>query len=347
MPKLNLNGPLLITGAAGFIGSNFVERSIELGQDVVVLDALTYAGHLNNLMHLEGQFEFVKGDICDRRLLADLFEKHKFGGVVNFAAESHVDRSIENAADFVKTNVMGVFALLDAAHRSWEARTTQEKAQFRFIHVSTDEVFGTLGDEGFFTEETNYAPNSPYSASKAGGDHLARAWFHTYGLPVIITNCSNNYGPKQFPEKLIPHMINCALQGKSLPVYGDGRNVRDWIHVFDHCEGIRLALEKGRPGEKYCFGGRSERRNLEVVHAICSELDEVKPRSSGSYKDLIKFVEDRKGHDWRYAIDDLKAETELGFERKFTKFEDGLKQTVAWYLNNESWIKAVLSAKSK
>lgn len=334
---------ILVTGGAGFIGSSFVEHAVRAGDKVVVLDALTYAGHLENLAPLEGQFKFVRGNICDPQLAAQLFNEHHFDAVVNFAAESHVDRSITHASEFVVTNVMGVFNLLQASLHDWEKRSGAARENFRFVQVSTDEVYGTLGDTGYFSETTSYAPNSPYSASKAGGDHLARAWFHTYGLPTIITNCSNNYGPRQFPEKLIPHMINCALSGKTLPVYGNGKNVRDWIHVSDHAHGVRLALEKGRPGEKYCFGGRSERQNLDVVRAICTEMDRVQPKKSGSYHDQIGFVEDRKGHDWRYAIDDTKAETELGFKRQFPKFEDGLRHTVDWYLSNKEWMKTVLA----
>lgn len=348
----------LVTGAAGFIGSTFVEQLL-LGSEarVVVLDAMTYAGHQANLDQatararhegrLSRHYEFVQGSICDRPLLAALFEREQFDVVVNFAAESHVDRSIESAGEFVETNVMGVFSLLDASLRAWSDRTSEEKSEFRFIQVSTDEVFGQLGETGAFTELTAYAPSSPYSASKAGGDHLARAWNHTFQLPVIVTNCSNNYGPRQFPEKLIPHMINCALSGKPLPVYGTGHNVRDWIHVSDHCHGIMLAIEKGLPGESYCFGGRSERRNLNVVEAICDELDRVRPRTDGkSYREQITFVEDRKGHDWRYAIDDAKAENELGFKRQFTSFEDGLKTTVGWYLSNQEWMQTVLGRKA-
>jgi dTDP-glucose 4,6-dehydratase len=339
---------ILVTGAAGFIGSSFVEVLLGRGRNVIVLDSLTYAGHRENLSPMMDRIQFVHGDIRDRALLDLLFTKHHIGTVVNLAAESHVDRSIENAAAFVETNVCGVMSLLDASLRMWEQMSAPDKEKFRFIQVSTDEVFGSLGEEGCFTEKTPYGPTSPYSASKAGGDHLARAWFHTYGLPTIITNCSNNYGPRQYPEKLIPHMINCALQGRPLPVYGDGRNVRDWIHVRDHCEGILLAIENGRPGESYCFGGRSERRNIQVVQAICDELDRVLPKKSGgSYREQIAFVGDRKGHDWRYAIDDSKAETELGFKREYWSFEDGLKQTVDWYLENQAWMRQVLSAGHK
>jgi dTDP-glucose 4,6-dehydratase len=351
-----LAAKILITGGAGFIGSQFVE--LVLGSrdfQVVVLDKLTYAGNLSTLDHavkaasllkseteLRSRFEFVRGDICDRALLKDLFEKHQFSAVVNFAAESHVDRSIESAAEFVETNIMGVFSLLDASMRHFEKLGSDARSAFRFLQVSTDEVFGQLGEEGAFTETTPYAPSSPYSASKAAGDHLARAWFHTYKLPVVVTNCSNNYGPRQYPEKLIPHMISRALAGRPLPVYGNGKNVRDWIHVADHARGVLLALEKGIVGESYCFGGRSERRNIAVVEAICDELARVSPcHGGGSYRDLITYVEDRKGHDWRYAIDDRKAETDLGFKREFGSFETGLSATIKWYLQNQDWVRAV------
>lgn len=345
---------ILITGAAGFIGSQFLEILLRTkpSLEIVVLDKLTYAGHEKTLAHavassgLEAsraasRYEFVRGDICDRELVRSLFEKHRFSAVVNFAAESHVDRSIESAAEFIETNILGVFSLLDASLRHFETLKGAEREAFRFLQVSTDEVFGQLGDEGAFTEETPYAPSSPYSASKASGDHLARAWHHTYKLPVIVTNCSNNYGPRQYPEKLIPHMIACALSEKPLPVYGNGGNVRDWIHVADHARGVLLALEKGRVGESYCFGGRSERRNIAVVEAICDELQKIRPRKVGSYRDLITFVEDRKGHDWRYAIDDSKSEKELGFKREFSSFEDGLRATIQWYLENGTWVKTV------
>lgn len=357
---------ILVTGAAGFIGSQFVENllSTKLGEAangsrprVVVLDRLTYAGHRETLDHALAQAArrsgrplaevkanclLVQGDIGDRSLLQKLFAEHAFSSVVNFAAESHVDRSIESAAEFIATNITGVFSLLDASLRSWEKRAGTARDTFRFVQVSTDEVFGQLGETGAFTETTPYAPSSPYSASKASADHLVRAWYHTYKLPTVVTNCSNNYGPRQFPEKLIPHMIRCALAGKALPVYGDGRNVRDWIHVADHARGVQLALEQGKVGESYCFGGRSERRNIEVVHAICDELDRLRPRGDGaSYRKQITFVEDRKGHDWRYAIDDAKAERELGFKREFGSFETGLKQTIQWYLDNQLWVDAV------
>lgn len=348
---------IIVTGAAGFIGSQFIENLLKKSETekIVVLDKLTYAGSLKTLEHaihqaggekVRSRIEFVKGDIADRKFVNELVSRVKPKAIVNFAAESHVDRSIESAAEFIETNIMGVFSLLDAARRFHESITDVELAkQFRFVQVSTDEVFGQLGEEGAFTEETPYAPSSPYSASKASGDHLVRAWYHTYKLPVIVTNCSNNYGPRQYPEKLIPHMIRCALSGKPLPVYGNGRNVRDWIHVEDHARGVELALKKGIVGESYCFGGRSERRNLDVVKAICSILDELRPRSAGSYHEQITFVEDRKGHDWRYAIDDSKAEKELGFKRQYSAFELGLRATVIWYLENQAWVEAVMKEK--
>lgn len=335
----------LVTGAAGFIGSEFVRQLSGSAKQVVVLDALTYAGHLENLEGVD--VDFVQGQIQDPKSVAAVFEKYTINTVVNFAAESHVDRSIEKPADFVETNVVGVSTLLAASLATWEKRSARERDDFRFVQVSTDEVFGQLGETGHFTETSPYAPSSPYSASKAGGDLLARAWYHTYKLPVIVTNCSNNYGPRQYPEKLIPHMIRCALSGKALPVYGDGRNVRDWIHVSDHSAGVNLAIEKGKPGETYCFGGRSERRNIDVVKLICAELDQLKPKARGTYADQIEFVEDRKGHDWRYAIDDSKAERELGFTRRYSKFEDGLKHTVRWYLENSAWVEKVLQSEAR
>ena len=335
---------LLVTGAAGFIGSNFVELATSQGREVVVLDALTYAGHKENL-DFSKLLAFHEGDICDGPLVSQILQKYKIEGLINFAAESHVDRSITDPSAFIQTNTTGVFTLMNCALAYWETLKAPERERFRMIQVSTDEVFGTLGDEGKFTENTPYAPNSPYSASKAGGDLLARAWFHTYKLPVLITNCSNNYGPKQYPEKLIPLMIQHALTGQLLPVYGEGLNVRDWIHVEDHCSGVLLALDKGKPGESYCFGGNSERRNIDVVKSICALLEKKRPRAKGKYEDLITFVEDRKGHDWRYAIDDSKAQRELGFRRKYETFEKGLEQTIDWYLENEKWVRAVTGGK--
>ena len=341
----------LVTGGAGFIGSNFVELAVQCGHQVVVLDSMTYAGHMENLESIPkgttdhpGRWDLVVGDIRDSMLVPDLLARHQCTALLNFAAESHVDRSITGPSAFIDTNILGTYNLLQAArgHVDSLPASSPLKSTFRYLQVSTDEVYGALGDTGKFSETTPYSPNSPYSASKAAGDHLVRAWHHTYGLNVVTTNCSNNYGPKQFPEKLIPHMVQCALGGKPLPVYGKGANVRDWIHVMDHCEGILLALEKGKAGETYCFGGNSERKNLEVVHAICAVLDELQPRVDGkSYREQISFVQDRAGHDWRYAIDDTKAQKELGFTRSMKSFEQGLRSTIEWYLANEAWVKAV------
>ncbi|MAR55753.1 MAG: dTDP-glucose 4,6-dehydratase [Rickettsiales bacterium] len=330
---------LLVTGGAGFIGSCFVSQCIARGQKVIVLDKLTYAGHRANLAHVaNGPCELIVGDICDGPLVAQLLQEHAVDALVHFAAESHVDNSIESPGEFITTNILGTYALLEAARQYAPTRS-----DFRFLQVSTDEVYGTLEDDGFFTEDRAKQPNSPYSASKAAGDHLARAWFHTYGLPVITTNCSNNYGPRQYPEKLIPLMIRHALAGKPLPVYGEGKNIRDWIHVEDHCHGVYLALTKGQLGETYLFGGRSERRNLQVVEAICDMLSELRP--GPDYCSLITFVTDRAGHDWRYAIDDSKAEAELGFRRTYQQFEDGLRATIAWYLDNDAWCQEVTEEK--
>jgi dTDP-glucose 4,6-dehydratase len=328
---------LLVTGGAGFIGSTFVRQQAALGRKVVVLDALTYAGHRENLEGAPAH-ELVEGDICDTALVRDLLKRHAVDALINFAAESHVDRSIDSPGAFIETNIRGTYSLLQA---SYEHSSKQQ--QFRYVQISTDEVYGSLGSTGKFSETTPLAPNSPYSASKASADLLTRAWHHTFGLPTITTNCSNNYGPRQFPEKLIPHMIDCATTGRPLPVYGDGGNVRDWIHVEDHCAGIGLALEKGRPGGTYCFGGDAERNNLDVVRTICGELDKLKPRMDGKTHDTaIQFVTDRPGHDRRYAIDDSLAQTELGFKRKY-RFDDGLAQTVKWYLENSKWRDSVLS----
>jgi dTDP-glucose 4,6-dehydratase len=337
---------LIVTGAAGFIGSNFTHIALEAGYRVVGYDALTYAGHLENLeaFRANPNFAFIHADIRDTERFQKALAEHQATGVVHFAAESHVDKSITGPGAFIETNVNGTFSLLTAARAYYEGLAPESKRGFRFLHVSTDEVFGTLGSTGKFTETTPYAPNSPYSASKAASDLLVRAWFHTYGLPTLITNCSNNYGPNQFPEKLIPHMIFCALQGKPLPVYGKGENIRDWIHVRDHARGVMLALEKGRIGETYCLGGNSERTNLEVVRAICGLLDELKPAASGKpYADQIAFVTDRPGHDFRYAIDDTKAQKELGFTRQYARFEDGLRETIRWYLEHLEWSQRVTS----
>ncbi len=339
---------ILVTGGAGFIGSNFVDLQVQRGMRVIVLDVMSYAGHRENLEGIKGpgSWELIEGDIQNAELVLSLLKKNQVDAVINFAAESHVDRSISGPGAFVQTNVVGVYQMLWSSTQYWNGLSAERQKGFRFVQVSTDEVFGSLGDSGKFSESTPYAPNSPYSASKAAGDHLARAWFHTYKLPTITTNCSNNYGPKQFPEKLIPHMINCALANKPLPVYGNGKNVRDWIHVEDHCAGVDLAFLRGEPGQTYCFGGNSERKNLDVVQMICKELDHLRPRADGkSYFSQISFVEDRKGHDWRYAIDDTFAQRTLGFKRKYLNFEQGLGQTVRWYLENSKWVKTVTEKK--
>jgi dTDP-glucose 4,6-dehydratase len=336
---------ILVTGAAGFIGSNFVEVALSAGYKVVGYDALTYAGHLENVEEYKNNpaFSFVHANILDTQKFESVLREYSVGLIAHFAAESHVDKSIAGPGAFIETNVNGTFSILSAARSYYESLEAQAKKDFRLLHVSTDEVFGTLGATGKFSENTPYAPNSPYSASKAASDLLVRAWFHTYGLPTIITNCSNNYGPKQFPEKLIPHMIFCALQEKALPVYGKGENIRDWIHVKDHARGVLLALTRGIPGETYCFGGNSERTNLEVVKALCAELDYVRPMKGGRFDSLIQFVTDRPGHDFRYAIDDSKAQRELGFTREYSRFEDGLRETVQWYLKHVEWSKKVTS----
>ncbi len=327
---------ILITGGAGFIGSHFVELLASSDNQLIVLDSLSYAGRRENLEPWLGQnrLEFVHGRIEDVDLLQSLFAKYQFDAVVNFAAESHVDRSIEAPSDFIQTNIIGVYQLLEASKKHW-----LKNKNFRFLQVSTDEVYGQLGENGFFTEESPYQPNSPYSASKASADMLCRAWFHTYKLPVIVTNCSNNYGARQYPEKLIPVMIANCLNEKPLPVYGKGQNIRDWIYVKDHCYGLQLALERGQSGETYCFGGKSELKNIDLVHTLCEIMDELRPRKSGAlHKELISYVTDRPGHDFRYAIDDRKAQKELGFERTVT-FKQGLKKTVEWYLANTDWLK--------
>ena len=330
---------LLVTGGAGFIGSNFVLSGIATtGEPVVNLDKLTYAASLANLDDLRGDAShvFVKGDIGDRALVRGLFERHRPRAVVHLAAESHVDRSIAGPAEFVQTNVVGTFALLEEARAYWLSLAAPERAAFRFLHVSTDEVYGSLGpDDPAFSETTPYAPNSPYSASKAASDHLVRAYWHTYGLPTLTTNCSNNYGPHQFPEKLIPLMIHQALANKPLPVYGDGENVRDWLFVLDHCAALRAVLERGRPGEAYNIGGSAEMKNIDLVRTLCALLDDARPRTGGSYADLITFVQDRPGHDRRYAIDSRKIRRELGW-RPAESFESGLRKTVRWYLDRRA-----------
>ena len=336
---------ILITGGAGFIGSNFVLDWIAAeGTPVVNFDKLTYAGNPANLASLksDSRYVFAQGDICDRTLVASLLQKHQPQAIVHFAAESHVDRSIHGPGEFVQTNVVGTFSLLEEARAYWGTLAEPAKSRFRFLHVSTDEVYGSLGSaDPAFSETTPYAPNSPYAASKAASDHLVRAYHHTYGMPVITTNCSNNYGPLQFPEKLIPLMILNALNGKPLPVYGDGKNVRDWLHVSDHCSGIRAALAKGKPGETYNIGGNSEKTNLEVVHAVCTILDELHP-SGAPHAKLITYVKDRPGHDQRYAINAEKIRRELGWEPQ-ERFEKGLRKTVEWYLNNNEWVDSVLT----
>jgi dTDP-glucose 4,6-dehydratase len=329
---------LLVTGGAGFIGANFVLSTVAgTGEAIVNLDKLTYAGRLENLAPLAGdaRHRFVQGDIGDRALVRRLLAEHRPRAIVHFAAESHVDRSIEGPAEFIQTNVVGSFSLLEEARAWWGALPAAEKERFRFLHVSTDEVYGSLGPaDPAFKETHPYAPNSPYAASKAAADHLVRAYHHTYGLPVLTTNCSNNYGPRQYPEKLIPLMITSALAEKPLPVYGDGLNVRDWLYVLDHCDAIRAVLERGRVGETYNIGGASEKTNLEVVRTLCAMLDAARPRKSGRYADLIALVKDRPGHDRRYAMDAAKIERELGW-RPRENFETGMRKTVDWYLGKE------------
>ena len=338
---------ILVTGAAGFIGANFVLDWLGLNRaPVVSLDKLTYAGNLDSLAGVanDSRHVFVQGDIGNVELVESLLKQYRPTAVVNFAAESHVDRSIHGPADFIATNVVGTFRLLETTRAFYESLSSPEKAAFRILHVSTDEVFGSLGkDERAFAETNRYQPNSPYSASKAASDHLVRAWYHTYGLPVLITNCSNNYGPYQFPEKLIPLMINHALTGMPLPVYGDGQQHRDWLYVADHCTAIRAVLERGRIGETYNIGGSCEKANIEVVHNLCNILDVEKPRADGrSYREQIEFVADRPGHDRRYAIDAAKIASEVGWAPSET-FETGLRKTVRWYLDNAKWVERVMS----
>ena len=340
---------ILVTGGAGFIGSNFVLEWFKdvsvAGESVVNLDALTYAGNLENLASLEGnsKHQFVKGDITDAELVRRLIAEHTPRAIVHFAAESHVDRSIHGPGAFVKTNVEGTFVLLEAARAYWQGLEDPEKSAFRFHHVSTDEVYGSLKPtDPAFSETNPYEPNSPYSASKAASDHLVRAWHHTYGLPVVTTNCSNNYGPHHFPEKLIPLMIVNALAGKPLPVYGDGQQIRDWLYVTDHCSAIRAVLAGGRLGETYNIGGWNEKANIDIIRTICALLDELRPDPAGSYARLITYVKDRPGHDRRYAIDARKIERELGW-RPAETFETGIRKTVEWYLTNADWVARVQS----
>jgi dTDP-glucose 4,6-dehydratase len=335
---------ILVTGGAGFIGANFVLDWLAASDEPVVnLDKLTYAGNLGNLASLKGdaRHTFVRGDIGDRELVLRLLGEHRPRAIVNFAAESHVDRSIHGPADFIATNIVGTFALLDAVRAHWSALAGKERSQFRFVHISTDEVYGSLEPGApAFAETHSYAPNSPYSASKASADHLVRAYHHTYGLPTLTTNCSNNYGPRQFPEKLIPLMVHNGLAGKPLPIYGDGGNVRDWLYVGDHCAAIRAVLERGTPGETYNVGGSAEIANLDVVRTLCRVLAAQKPGCDA--ESLITFVKDRAGHDRRYAIDATKIRRELGWEPRET-FESGLSRTVRWYLDNAAWLDAVTS----
>ena len=331
------NNKVLITGGAGFIGSNYVEYLLKNSEDeIFVLDKLTYAGNLHNLEAVSDKITFIKGDICDLEFIQKLFAEHQFQKVVHFAAESHVDNSISGPSEFIQTNIVGTFNLLQCAYKTWMDGPNDLKEEFkkaRFLHISTDEVYGTLGETGLFTEETSYAPNSPYSASKASSDFIVRSYFHTYGLPVVTTNCSNNYGPNQHKEKLIPTIIRKAISGEPIPIYGDGKNVRDWLYVMDHCSGIYLAFEKGKLGETYNIGGRNERENLYIANVICEFLDEMLPKES-SYKDQITFVKDRPGHDFRYAIDASKIENELGWKAK-ENFETGIQKTISWYLENK------------
>ena len=332
---------VLITGGAGFIGSNFIPYFLALRDElnIVNLDALTYSGNLTNLKEVEShpRYTFVKGDITDRILVEDLFERHRFSGVIHFAAESHVDNSIADPDAFIRTNIVGTFTLLDVARKHWMDEPFSPKVgkkENRFLHISTDEVYGSLGEKGYFTEDTPYAPNSPYSASKASSDMIVRSYYHTYGLNVVTTNCSNNYGPKQHREKLIPTILKNALTENPIPIYGNGENVRDWLYVLDHASGIDLAFNRGRSGETYNIGGRNEKTNNQIAEKICSILDELRPRKNGaSYKDLITYVKDRAGHDSRYAIDSTKIGRELNWKAE-ENFETGIRKTLEWYLNS-------------
>ena len=339
---------ILVTGGAGFIGSALVRHLLrETPHEVLNLDKLTYAGNLASLEPIANspRYRFLQVDICDAAAVAKALADYRPDVITHLAAESHVDRSIDGPADFIQTNIVGTFTMLSAALEYWRALDDDAKAAFRFHHISTDEVFGTLADDGFFTEETPYDPHSPYSASKASSDHLVRAWHHTYGLPVLITNCSNNYGPYHFPEKLIPLMVIKALGGEALPVYGQGLNVRDWLFVEDHARALTRVFEAGKPGESYIIGGRAERKNIEVVTRICETLDQVRPRADGkSYKDQISYVADRPGHDHRYAIDPSKIERELGWKAQ-ESFDSGIERTIRWYLDNEEWWRPLVEEK--
>jgi dTDP-glucose 4,6-dehydratase len=332
---------ILVTGGAGFIGSAVVRRAIADGHEVVNLDKLTYSANLENVASVASSpaYAFEQVDICDETAVRRVFAKHKPDAVMHLAAESHNDRAIEGPLDFVRSNVLGTAVLLEAAREHWKSLAPEQKAAFRFHHVSTDEVFGALGEHGDFTEETPYDPNSPYSASKAGADHLVRAWGRTYGLPVVLTNCANNYGPFQFPEKLIPTVISRALEGKTIPVYGDGRQVRDWLHVDDHADALLLVIAKGRLGETYCIGGDSTRRNLEVIQLICQHLDTYAP-ANVPHAERIEFVADRPGHDFRYSIDDAKLRGELGWSPTHS-VPQGIEETVRWYVDNSEWVEGI------
>jgi dTDP-glucose 4,6-dehydratase len=340
---MNHKKTLLVTGGAGFIGSALIRYLIRhTRHEVVNADKLTYAGHLESLESISesDRYHFEQSDICDRDAMQAILEQYRPDAILHLAAESHVDRSIDGSAEFIRTNITGTHTLLELARDYLASLEDDKKDLFRFLHVSTDEVYGSLGDEGFFREDTSYDPRSPYSASKASSDHLARAWFHTYGLPVLITNCSNNYGPYQFPEKLIPVVILKALRGEPIPVYGKGENIRDWLFVDDHVRALLTVLEHGTPGETYNIGGHNEKRNLDVVHVLCDALQELVPKEGGSYRDQVTFVKDRPGHDFRYAIDASKIERELGWTPEET-FETGMKKTVEWYLDNIGWCEAV------
>lgn len=335
----------LVTGAAGFIGSNLAHLLVAAGHKVIAYDKLTYAGNYSSLEPLEGNnFIFIKGDICDTELVYASLVKYNVEAVFHLAAESHVDRSIDGPSEFINTNITGTFSMLSAARKYYESLGGGVRENFRFLHISTDEVYGSLGETGYFTENTPYAPNSPYSASKASSDHLVRAWFHTYRFPVLTTNCSNNYGPRQFPEKLIPLITHNALAGKPLPIYGDGKNIRDWLYVEDHCKALYTVIKSGRPGETYNVGGNCEKQNIEIVRTICSILDEMRPKPAGRYEEQITFVKDRPGHDRRYAIDASKIRRELGWQPQET-FESGIRKTIGWYLENEKWVADIISGK--
>lgn len=345
-----MNNCIIVTGGAGFIGSNFANAWVKLGLGKLVnLDKLTYAGNLANLADIEQHHDhvFIQGDIADNELVRSLLNQHRPRAIINFAAESHVDRSIHGPGEFIQTNIVGTFNLLEEARTYWSALNDADKATFRFLHVSTDEVYGSLSSsDPAFTETKAYEPNSPYSASKAASDHLVRAYHHTYGMPVLTTNCSNNYGPYHFPEKLIPLVIHNALNGKPLPIYGNGQQIRDWLYVGDHCAAIRRVLEAGKVGEVYNIGGWNEKANLDVVHTLCDILDKEKPNKLGSYRDQITYVSDRPGHDKRYAIDARKIERELGWKPVET-FETGIQKTVAWYLAHQDWVNNVTSGEYK